>query len=156
MDLTSMASTLNVISKNPAQMSIDGLVPDGSTLTQIEATVTKNFDQYIGQDLSVVVASMIKMGYTPKMILEQVNQMRKVSTFSQDQSIRMLEALVGDESDSEEIRTLKASLFTKFFDQLEKHALNLNSYNVCRAFACLESQIKLAHITSDRDALRKL
>ena len=66
----------------------------------------------------------------------------------------MLEALaenpdVGDETESE----LKMELFEKFFDQLELHSSNINSYNVCRALYCLEALIKAKTIMTSRGEL---
>ena len=52
----------------------------------------------------------------------------------------MLEALAEDEG--EKGYNMKSELFAKFFNQLEKHALSLTSYNICRAFSCLESMLK--------------
>ena len=49
---------------------------------------------YLNQDISVITASLIKLGYTPKLILEAINKMSQMSTFSKDQCVRMLEALV--------------------------------------------------------------
>ena len=76
LDLTSLASTISVISKNPAAMSIDGFVPDQTNLSQVEATVIKNFDKYIDQDVSVVISGLVKLGYTPRLILNRINQMK--------------------------------------------------------------------------------
>ena len=47
------------------------------------------------------------------------------------------------------------ALFEKFFKQLEAHAQNLNSFNICRAFACLESLIIQDHVrTSSKELAR--
>lgn len=55
----------------------------------------------MNQDISVITASMIRLGYTPKLLLEAINKMSQMSTFSKDQCVRMLEALV-DKPDSEQ------------------------------------------------------
>ena len=63
-----------------------------------------------------------------------------MSIFNKDKCVRMLEALAEDEG--EKGYNMKSELFAKFFNQLEKHALSLTSYNICRAFSCLESMLK--------------
>jgi len=40
--------------------------------------------------------------------------------------------------------------------QLEKHALKLNSYNVCRAFYCLHEQSKDENIRANKKSLNSL
>ena len=58
------------------------------------------FEHYIAQDISVIIASMMRMQYTPMLLLEKVNKMTKMSTFNKDQCVRMLEALVDNPTDN--------------------------------------------------------
>ena len=98
----------------------------------------------------------MRLGYTPTKLLESVNRMQQMSTFSQDQCVRMLEALSDSQSANENTEQVKNELFDKFFRQLEKHSLALNSYNVCRAFHCLEVQSRQEGIQSNKSALLDL
>ena len=47
-------------------------------------------------------------------------------------------------------------MFDKFFNQLEAHAQNLNSFNICRAFACLESLVKQDHVKTSSKELASI
>ena len=59
----------------------------------VEREILDNFDQFLNQDISVVTSSLMRLGYTPTGILDGINRMQQMSTFSQDQSVRMLEAI---------------------------------------------------------------
>ena len=67
----------------------------------------------------------------------------------------MMEALAENQVNNDGFKT-RDMLFDKFFRQLEKHALKLNSYNVCRALRCLEVQSQYRHIQVDKQALLDL
>jgi len=73
--------------------------------------------------------------------------MSQMSTFGQDQCLRMLEALTEELSlRREHVDPIMDELFDKFFRQLEKHSLALNSYNICRAFHCVRELVKLERV----------
>lgn len=77
-----------------------------------------------------------------------------MSIFNKDQCVRMIEALAEDQG--EKGYSIKSELFAKFFNQLEKHALSLTSYNLCRALACLESVLKHPQVLSSKTELKRL
>lgn len=73
-------------------------------------------------DISVVLSSLMKLGHNPKLLMELINRQANMSTFSKDQCVRILEALVEDSEARSKSFALKLALFDKFFLQLEKHA----------------------------------
>lgn len=81
--------------------------------------------------------------------------MQKMSIFSKDQCVRMLESL-SESSEENDSKSLRSELFEKFFVQLEKHSASLNSYNVCSALACLEKQSKQDHIQSSAPEMKAM
>ena len=68
----------------------------------------------------------------------------------------MMEVLVEDDGSGQTHTGVKAELFNKFFNQLERYGPKLNSYSICRAFACLENQLKLAEFTESKRDLQQL
>lgn len=98
----------------------------------------------------------MRLEYTPMQLLQKINKMSKMSTFNKDQCVRMLEALVDNPNEDAEESRLKMALFEKFFTQLQAHQLNLNSFNICRAFACLETLTKQEHIRNSNKELASL
>ena len=70
----------------------------------IEREIIDNFDQFLNQDISVVASSLMRLGYMPTALLNGINRLQQMSTFSQDQCIRMLEAIAesGKHDDSTE------------------------------------------------------
>ena len=67
--MTSLASTLSIVAKGDSGINIDGFVPDKTLLANIEQQVIENFDEFVRTDISVVLASILKLGYTPKLLL---------------------------------------------------------------------------------------
>ena len=67
----------------------------------------------------------------------------------------MMESLCEDQEKDDGFK-VRDQLFDKFFRQLEKHALKLNSHNVCRALHCLDIQSRYAHVQKDTQALLDL
>ena len=78
-----------------------------------------------------------------------------MSTFNKDQCVRMLEGL-SEKSLDNSADGGKFELFEKFFQQLEKHSLNLTSNNICRAFACVEEQLKHEFVHKSKQHLKSL
>ena len=85
-----------------------------------------------------------------------MNRMTQMSTFSKEACVRMLEVLVEDNGQASTHSAVKAELFNKFFFQLEKYGPKLNSYAICRAFACLENQLKLPGFTDSKRDLQQM
>ena len=139
-----------MISKGNKGIHIEFQKPDPSKLLEVEQLIVVKFESYMMHDISIVLSSLMKLGHTPKLIMELMNRQTNMSTYSKDQSIRVLEALVEGSEANDKSFALKMALFDKFFLQLEKHASNFNSYNICRALACLESLTKMEQIMSSK------
>ena len=74
-DSTSLASTLHLLSKKNVGLPIQTFVPDTSKCRQIEDQILVQWEAFINQDISVVTSSLMRLDYTPKRILENINKM---------------------------------------------------------------------------------
>jgi len=115
LDVISMISTLSVLSKTSTNLGIDVPHPGAIRLQEIELQVIRQIEVYFNNDISAVVASLLRLGHTPILLLELINKQNQMSTFGRDQCVVMLEALAGDFSDDKKY-SVKQELFSKFFN----------------------------------------
>lgn len=89
--------------------------PDMERIAHIEKLVVSNSDAYLNHDISTIVLSMMRLDYSPTLLLQLINKMSKMGNFNKEQCVRMLEALV-EKSNDEQNKKLKSQLYGKVFE----------------------------------------
>ena len=84
LDVTSLGSTVNVLSKGDENMPIEAFKLDQAKFEQIETQIISQFDLFLNQDISVVVAALIRLGFPPGKVLTRINRMNQLGTFNKD------------------------------------------------------------------------
>lgn len=56
--------------------------------------ILSNFPEYLNNDVTIALVSLLRLKYYPKAVLKELNLMQKFSIFKKDQCLRMLETLI--------------------------------------------------------------
>lgn len=93
LDVASLTSTMNVLSKKGTGIAIEEYIPDSLKLSQIQDQIMEHIEHYVNQDLTVITSSLLRLNYSPFKLLQKLNEMPQINIASQQQCLRMLEAL---------------------------------------------------------------
>ena len=76
--------------------------PTHEQLERIEAKIHQEFHEYLEHYITIPITSMLRMGYYPETLINELNQIKKLSMFKSDQCLRMLDNLLSYKGDGEE------------------------------------------------------
>ena len=92
LDRHSIHQTLKNIAFQPQRE--DAFRPTAQQLREAEAKITMELSNFMQSDISIPIVSLFKLNYEPTRLLEELNQMEKLSFIKKDQCLRTASALV--------------------------------------------------------------
>ena len=93
LDSRSLSQTLSVIAYANEDVK-RSYMPTPEVLRKIESVIHANIHDYMANnDLTNSIDALLKMGYEPNMIIIELDKMNKLSVFSKDNCLRLLDSL---------------------------------------------------------------
>lgn len=101
----------------------------------MQEKIHREFSQYLQHDVSISLASILRLGYYPDVLLRELDQMGKLSILNYQACIRLLEALVNYQRQNYDPHpeTTK-SVINKLHEQIALQQSQLNSRSLTRMF----------------------
>lgn len=93
LDYNSVSHLLKVFAFSDRRVKIN-YRPTPVNMQNLQDKILKEFSQYLQHDVSIALASILRLGHYPDILLKELDQMNKLSTLSHLACIRLLEALV--------------------------------------------------------------
>jgi len=88
------------------------------------------------RDITIPVVAMLRLGYFPKFVMDELDLMKKLSTFKKDHCIRMLDGLLS--FDSEKLKKdYPESLIEKLLQQAIVQSVGMDDRNLTRCLSIL-------------------
>ena len=170
LDSRSLSQTLSVIAYANEDVK-RSYVPTPEVLRKIESVILANISDYMSNnDLTNALDALLKMGYEPNMLMIELDKMNKLSVFSKDNCLRLLDSIAkfilggNKEKASEEVKEEAAaetrsffqpeqisykSVFEKLIEQMQVSSTTMNEKEICRAFSILNRQLKFENLTEE-------
>ncbi len=83
-------------------------------MSQIEQKIFSNLPEYLKTDVSVILVSLMRLGYYPSSVFGELNLMSKFTIFNKDQCLRILDCILENKITFKEHDVLTAQIIEKF------------------------------------------